>query len=110
MTWILSYFTARIWSSLGEPVELEGAELRRMAQMASGRLVLAPAAAAPGDVIALCQGGFAPLLLQPLKNGGDIDRVEDFELVGEAYLDNLMNSSLWVRCSTEIGGYVLSKS
>ena len=99
VVFVLSYVGSRIWPNLGEPVELEGAELRRMAQMASGRLVLAPAAAVPGDVVALCRGGAVPLVLRPVGAESDVDRVEDFELVGEAYIDGLMDSSRWV-CET----------
>jgi len=99
VVFVLSYVGSRIWPNLGEPVELEGAELRRMAQMASGRFVLAPAAAVPGDVVALCRGGAVPLVLRPVGAESDVDRVEDFELVGEAYIDGLMDSSRWV-CET----------
>jgi len=93
---VFRYVSSRIWPNLGEPVEFEGAELRRMAQMASRRLVLGPAATAPGDVIALCRGGSVPIVLRPVGlEESDIDRVEDFHLVGEAYVDGLMDSSQW---------------
>jgi len=92
---LLLYIKGRMWPSLGEPVELEGAELRRMVQMASGKLVLAPAAAKVGDVVACCQGGAVPLVLRPVGGGFDVERVEEFELVGEGYICELMDSSRW---------------
>jgi len=85
-----------LWPTLGEPEEFANAELRRMARMASGRLLLVPPTAQPSDVVALCRGGVVPLVLRPVCPDPDTDKISDFELVGECYVYGMMDPSKWV--------------
>lgn len=67
-----------------------------MARMTSGRLLLVPATAQRGDTIALCRGGVVPLVLRPVFPDSDIDKISDFELVGECYVYSMMDPSKWI--------------
>ncbi|KAK3994286.1 heterokaryon incompatibility protein-domain-containing protein [Cladorrhinum sp. PSN332] len=92
----ISYLFWKFWPMLGEPEELAKIELRRMARTTSGLLLLVPATTQPGDVIAICRGGVAPLVLRPVDADCGVDRISDFELVGECYVDGMMETSKWV--------------
>jgi hypothetical protein len=63
-------------------------EMRRMARLRSGRLVLAPAASCVGDAVAICNGGEAPLLLRRVEGPH-----ESFVLVGECFVHDVLRES-----------------
>ena len=94
----ISYLFWKFWPMLGEPEEFAKVELRTMARTTSGLLLLVPGTTQPGDVIALCRGGVVPLVLRPVDSGHsvDVDRISDFQLVGECYVDGMMQTSKWV--------------
>ncbi|KAK0750187.1 heterokaryon incompatibility protein-domain-containing protein [Schizothecium vesticola] len=70
------------WSEYGVnagflKADFDGMELRRLAMLDSGCLVLVPQAANIGDQVWSCRGATVPLLLRPSGS--------DFEMVGECY-------------------------
>ncbi|KAH6839649.1 heterokaryon incompatibility protein-domain-containing protein [Chaetomium sp. MPI-CAGE-AT-0009] len=86
----------RVWPNLdmgggGSTVahSLHAIESRRLARLSSGHLALVPQASLLGDAIALCRGGNVPLLLRQHEMG------EHFEMVGECYVDAVMDGSFF---------------
>ncbi|KAI4595164.1 hypothetical protein KJ359_007139 [Pestalotiopsis sp. 9143b] len=72
---------------------LDGSYGRRLARGANGYLCLVPAQAVEGDMVILAKGGKAPLVIRP--HDEDAGAGEYWQLVGEAYVQGIMNGEAW---------------
>lgn len=72
---------------------LDGSYGRRLARGANGYLCLVPAQAMAGDMVILAKGGRAPLVIRPHTE--DAEAGEYWQLVGEAYVQGIMNGEAW---------------
>lgn len=72
---------------------LDGSYGRRLARGANGYLCLVPAQAMEGDVVILAKGGRAPLVIRPRDE--NVGAGEYWQLVGEAYVQGIMNGEAW---------------
>ncbi|KAF2997810.1 hypothetical protein E8E14_005770 [Neopestalotiopsis sp. 37M] len=72
---------------------LDGSYGRRLARGANGYLCLVPAQAMEGDMVILAKGGRAPLVIRP--HDEDAGAGEYWQLVGEAYVQGIMNGEAW---------------